>query len=151
MLMRKYRVRKGGVEVCTWREDRNQMFWPIFARGLWPETFKASFSRTNQTANKRRRQKKRVKIFLNLTYLHKTLPGQKTNGNFPNCFEDIYSPDVWVSRFGCRFKYLTIFFFIHQAKNLQYILPNNTTYKILYPTTKTIPFGAKIYVYQMAT
>ena len=42
-------------------------------------------------------------------------------------------------------------FFIYQAKNLQYILPNNTTYKILYPTTKTIPFGAKINVYQMAT
>ena len=47
-----------------------------------------------------------------------------------------------------------IFFFniyMYQAKNLQYILPNNTTYKILYPTTKTIPFRAKNNVYQMAT
>ena len=84
------------------------MFWPIFARDLWPETFKASFSRTNQMANKRRRQKKRVKILLNFTYLHKTQPGQRPAGNFPNIFEDIYSPDVWVSRFGCRFKYLTV-------------------------------------------
>ena len=67
-------------------EDRNQMFWPIFACGPWPETFKASFSLTNQTANKRQRQKKRVKIFLNFTYLHKTQPGQKTAGNFPNFF-----------------------------------------------------------------
>ena len=33
-------------------QDRNQMFWPIFARSPLPETFKASFSRTNQTANK---------------------------------------------------------------------------------------------------
>ena len=65
-------------------KDRNQMFWPIFARGPWPETFKTSFSRTNQTVNKRRRQKKRMKIFLNFTYLHKTQPGQKTVGNFPN-------------------------------------------------------------------
>ena len=77
-------------------QDRNQIFWPIFARDLWPETFKASFSRTNQMANKRRRQKKRVKIFLNFTYLHKTQPGQKPAGNFPNIFEDIYSPDVQV-------------------------------------------------------
>ena len=53
------------------------MFLPIFARGLWPETFKASFSRTNQTANKRRRQKKCAKILLNFTYLHKMQPGQK--------------------------------------------------------------------------
>ena len=67
-------------------EDRNKMFWPIFALGLWPETFKASFSRTNQTANKRRRQKKCVKIFLNFTYLHKTQSGQKTAGNLPNFF-----------------------------------------------------------------
>ena len=57
-------------------------------------------------ANKRRRQKKRVKIFLNFTYLHETQPGQKTAGNFPNSFEDIDSPDVWVSRLGCRFRYL---------------------------------------------
>ena len=89
-------------------KDRNQMFQPIFARGPWPETFKASFSPTNQTANKRRRQKKRVKIFLNFTYLHKTQPGQKTAGNFPNFFEDIRSPYVWVSRFGCRLKYITL-------------------------------------------
>ena len=27
-------------------------------------------------ANKRRRQKKRVKVFLNFTYVHKTQPGQ---------------------------------------------------------------------------
>ena len=44
-------------------KDRNQGFWPISARGPWPETFKASFSRTNQTANKGRRQKKGMKIF----------------------------------------------------------------------------------------
>ena len=35
-------------------------------------------------------------------------PGQKTAGNFPNLFEGIYSPDVWVSRFGCQFKYLMV-------------------------------------------
>ena len=58
--------------------------------------------------NKRGRQKKCVKIFLNFTYLHKTQPGQKTAGNFPDFFEGIYSPDVWVSRFGCRFKYLAV-------------------------------------------
>ena len=56
----------------------------------------------------RGRQKKCVKIFLNFTYLHKTQPGQKTTGNFPNFFERIYSPDVWVSRFGCRFEYLMV-------------------------------------------
>ena len=44
-----------------------------------------------------------------------------------------------------------VFFYIYPAKNLQYILPNNTTYKILYATTKTIPFGTKNNVYQMAT
>ena len=58
--------------------------------------------------NKRGRQKKCVKIFLNFTYLHKTQPGQKTAGNFPDFLEGIYSPDVWVSRFGCPFKYLTV-------------------------------------------
>ena len=84
------------------------MFLPIFARGPRPETFKSSFSRTNQTANKRGGQKKCVKIFLNFTYPHKTQPGQKTAVNFPNFFEGIYSPDVWVSRFGCRFKYLIV-------------------------------------------
>ena len=77
----------------TDNEDRNQMFQPIFARGPWPKTFKASFLRTNQTANKRGRQKKCVKIFLNFTYLHKTQPGQNTAGNFPDFFEGIYSPD----------------------------------------------------------
>ena len=66
------------------------MFYPIFARSPWPETFKALFQRTNQTANKRGRQKKCVKIFLNFTYHHKTQPGQKTAGNFLNFFEDIY-------------------------------------------------------------
>ena len=35
----------------------------MFVRGSWPEIFKASFSRTNQMANKRRRQKC-VKSFL---------------------------------------------------------------------------------------
>ena len=34
-------------------------------------------------------------------------------------------------------------YFLYPAKNLEYVLPNNTTYKILYPTTKTIPFGVK--------
>ncbi len=100
------------------------MFWPIFARGPWPETSKASFSRTNQTANKQRRQKKPVKIFLNFTYLHKTQPGQKTAGNVPNFFEEIYSPDVWVSMFGCRFKYLMVprsygLYKIDEAPNLK--------------------------------
>ena len=65
-------------------QDRNQMFQPIFARGPWLETFKASLSPTNRTANKRRRQMKRVKIFLNFTYLHKAQPEQKTAGNVPN-------------------------------------------------------------------
>ena len=51
------------------------MFWPIVARGPWPETFKTSLSRANLTANKRRRQAKGVKIFLNFTYLHKMQPG----------------------------------------------------------------------------
>ena len=46
--------------------------------------------------NKRGRQKKCVKIFLNFTNLHKTQPGQKTVGTFPNFMEDIYAPDVWV-------------------------------------------------------
>ena len=36
-----------------------------------------------------------------------------------------------------------LFFFYISTKNLQYILLNNTTYKLLYPTTTTIPFGAK--------
>ena len=35
------------------------------------------------------------------------------------------------------------FFFYISTKNLQYILLNNTTYNLLYPTTTTIPFGAK--------
>ena len=39
---------------------------------------------------------------------YKTQPGQKTAGNFPNFFEGIYSPDVWISTFGCRFKYLMV-------------------------------------------
>ena len=60
------------------------MFWPIFARGSWPETFKASFSRTNQTVNKRGRQKKCVKFFFSFTCLHKTQPGKKSSANFPN-------------------------------------------------------------------
>ena len=56
----------------------NQMFYPICARGPLPESCKASFSWTNQTAKKRRIRKKRVKIFLNFTFLHETQPGQKT-------------------------------------------------------------------------
>ena len=56
----------------------------------------------------KRRQKKRVKIFINFTYLHKTQPGQKPAGDFPNFLEDISSPDIWASRFGCRLKYLTV-------------------------------------------
>ena len=60
-------------------------------------------------ANKRGGQKKCVKIFLNFTYPHKMQPGQETAGNFRNVFEGIYSLDVWVSRFGCRFKYLMVF------------------------------------------
>ena len=79
-------------------QDRNQMFWPSFARGLWPETFKASFSRTNQTVNKRRRQKKRVKIVLNHIYLNKTQPGRKLL-EISRFFLNVYSPDVMVSRF----------------------------------------------------
>ena len=85
-----------------------QMFWPMFARGPWLETFKASFSRTNQIANKRGRQKKCVKIFLDFTYLHKTKTRTKLQGIFPIIFEDVYTPDVWVSRFGCSFKCLTV-------------------------------------------
>ena len=49
-----------------------------------------------------------MKIFLNFTYLHKTQSGQKTAGNFPDFFKGVYSPDVWVSRFGCRFEYLMV-------------------------------------------
>ena len=49
-----------------------------------------------------------MKIFFNFTYLHKTQPGQKIAGNFPNFFEDIYQifgyPDLDAglntSRFG---------------------------------------------------
>ena len=50
---------------------------------LWPMVgnLQSLFSRTNQMANKQRRQKKHVKIFLNFTYLGKTQPGQKTAGN----------------------------------------------------------------------
>ena len=69
---------------CGLHKHRYQMFQPIFARDQWPETFKASFARTNQTVNKRGRQKKCVKNFLNFTTLHKMQPGQKTAGNFPN-------------------------------------------------------------------
>ena len=60
------------------------------------------------TANKRGRQKKCVRIFLNFTYPYKAQPGQKTAGNFPDFFEGIYSLDVWVSKFGCLFEYLTV-------------------------------------------
>ena len=41
--------------------------------------------------------------FLNFTYLHKKQQGQETAGNFLSFVEDIYSPDILVSRFGCRF------------------------------------------------
>ena len=92
----------------TLTQDRNQMFQPIFARGPWPETFKTSFARTNQTANKRGRQKKCVKIFLKFTYLHKTQPGQKLLETSRIFFEGIYSSNVWVSRFGCRFEYFMV-------------------------------------------
>ena len=40
------------LRTMTERQDRNQMFWPNFARGPWPETTKSRFQRTNQTANK---------------------------------------------------------------------------------------------------
>ena len=43
------------------------------------------------------------------------------------------------------------FFFYIQSKKLQYILLNYTTYKLLYPTTNTIPFGAINYDYLMVT
>ena len=69
----------------------------------------ASFSRTNQTVNKQGRPKERVKIFLNSTYLHKMQLGQRTAGTFPIYFEEIYWPDVWVSRFRPRIdKYVTV-------------------------------------------
>ena len=84
------------------------MFWPNFARGPGPETFKVSFSKKSQTANKQRRQKKRVNILLNFTCHHKAQPGQKTAENFPNFFQEIYLPDVWVSKFGCLFRYLAV-------------------------------------------
>ena len=95
---------KLGKHAMLLTKDRNQMFQPIFARYPWPETFKTSFSRTNQMVNMRGRQKKCEKIFLNFTNLHKTQPGQKTAGTFPIFFEDIYAPYVLESRFGCRFK-----------------------------------------------
>ena len=41
---------------------------------------------TDQMVNKRRRLKKRVKTSLAFTFLHKTQPGQKAAGNFPNFF-----------------------------------------------------------------
>ena len=78
----------------------------LVARGQ--KLSKVSFSWTNQTANKRRRQKKRVTIFQDFTYLQKMQPRQKTAGNFQNLFEDIYSSDVWESRFGWLFEYLTV-------------------------------------------
>ena len=43
------------------------------------------------------------------------------------------------------------FFFYIQSKKLQHILLNYTTYKKLYSTTNTIPFGAKNYDYRMVT
>ena len=95
----------------------------LVAHGRKP--FKSSFSRTNQTANKRGGQKKCVKIFLNLTYLYKTQPGQKTAGNFPNFFEDIYSLDVWVSRFGCRCKYLMVSRSYGASKPMRHSTLNN--------------------------
>ena len=58
------------------------MFQSIFAYRPWLETSKTSFSRTNQTANKQRRQKKPVKIFLNFTCLQRTHPGQKAAKSF---------------------------------------------------------------------
>ena len=88
----------------------------------WPEVFKASFSRTNQTANKRKRLKKRVKISPNVTFLHKTRPGQKLLEISQIFFEDVYSPDLWVSRFGCRFKYLTLWWSYTRPKHLIPIL-----------------------------
>ena len=60
------------------------MFRPMIPHSPWLEISKAPLSCTNQTANKRRRQKSPVKIFLYFTYSHKTQPGQKTAGNFPN-------------------------------------------------------------------
>ena len=47
------------------------MFQLNLALGLWPETTKVSFSRSNQTVNKCGRQNKPAKTFLNFTYLHK--------------------------------------------------------------------------------
>ena len=56
------------------------MFLPDFVRGPWPETFKASFSRTNQMAHKRGRQKECVKIFPTLPTLIKRNEDKKMLG-----------------------------------------------------------------------
>ena len=53
------------------------MFWPIFARRLWQETFKSLIFADQSDGELAKRQKKRAKLFLSFTYLHKTQPGQK--------------------------------------------------------------------------
>ena len=46
---------------------------------------------------------------------------------------------------------LAHFFFVyHQLKNLQIQDTHDTTYKILYDTTNTIPRGARYHVYPVA-
>ena len=65
--------------------DRNQMFQLMYACGPWPKT---SFSWTNQTANKRRRRRKPLKICLKFTYLCRAQPGQNSAGVFSNIFEE---------------------------------------------------------------
>ena len=112
------------VDITVSIQDGNQVFqpsfarglWPKFARGLWPKSSNASFSPksmfswTNQTANKGRRQKKRVQISLNFTYCTfiKITQCKKAAGNSSSVFEEIYLPDLWVAKFGCLFKYLMV-------------------------------------------
>ena len=55
-----------------------------------------------------KKTKETCENFLMFTCFHKTQPGQRNAENSPNFFEEIYSADVWVSRFGCRLKYLTV-------------------------------------------
>ena len=59
----------------------------------------------------------------------------------------IYIPEI---RAG-KFYQAVIFFYIQSKKNYYNTYYNYTTYKILYPTTNTIPFGANNYDYLMVT
>ena len=66
-----------------WFQRKESNVSPEFFSWPMAGNHKTSFSWINQTANKKGSQKKRVKIFLNFIYLHKTQRGQKTALNFP--------------------------------------------------------------------